>query len=540
MLKIEALETLKAEAEAANLRIREVLAEAKEFRRRHLARLVVGGICIGASGLVAGGYWFVKRDPRSVEWLVTQYWRREFRRAEGYEERRKVYLGLPEPSESNFSAMEDAILEQVVALWSAAENTRAQAGGRGAAAAAPAAEAGHVHAIQESVGAVSLLWARTVAEALHTLEQSSLLTTRSDLRAQLLDEVVAAADPAAAGHEGSTAAARVAAEQEARRGPALVMGLSEQLGELRQLLPASIERDVMSTRLLATHLRTQRWLRAEVLEANPPSHYALGATSAGGGAAHTCEASTRLLRTAVAFFPGPINNLVLVLTAAPDDPGADAALEALATSLFEPAAATPLSDAAGGAVVAGDGTSSDMAAQDVGLASAALRQLRGVYRGLGGTLGPEVQEWVLHSALTTTVSLLPKLSRAQAAAPLALAKPERTQAREGAAGLPSAGFPSTPYELYTHAIDHDLLGPLRRDARIPEQVLQQVKCVFLALPADLQARVLLTAVRHPAARPDADADSQAEIVRDLLSAGGVVAVKRWPTTPPDLGSETRF
>ena len=69
----------------------------------------------------------------------------------------------------------------------------------------------------------------------------------------------------------------------------------------------------------------------------------------------------------------------------------------------------------------------------------------------------------------------------------------------------------------------------------------QVKKVFLALPAEIQARVLLTAIRHPAARPSAggadtcppgqsgavlaDASSQAHIVRDLLSAGGVVAVQ---------------
>jgi hypothetical protein len=57
-----------------------------------------------------------------------------------------------------------------------------------------------------------------------------------------------------------------------------------------------------------------------------------------------------------------------------------------------------------------------------------------------------------------------------------------------------------------------------------------VKQVYLALPPNIQARVLLTAMRHPALRPGAatdltDAAATGEIVRDLLSAGGVVAVK---------------
>jgi hypothetical protein len=87
-----------------------------------------------------------------------------------------------------------------------------------------------------------------------------------------------------------------------------------------------------------------------------------------------------------------------------------------------------------------------------------------------------------------------------------------------------------------------LLGPLRRDAQIPEEILLQVKQVFLALPSRIQARILLTAIQHPAARAswadDTNGESgessndtddvregTAEIVRDLLSAGGVVAVK---------------
>ena len=51
-------------------------------------------------------------------------------------------------------------------------------------------------------------------------------------------------------------------------------------------------------------------MEAEVLEANPPSNYTLGVSSSAG---HACVATTRLMRMAVTFFPGPIN-LTLTLT----------------------------------------------------------------------------------------------------------------------------------------------------------------------------------------------------------------------------------
>lgn len=102
----------------------------------------------------------------------------------------------------------------------------------------------------------------------------------------------------------------------------------------------------------------------------------------------------------------------------------------------------------------------------------------------------------------------------------------------------TASFPN----VNCRAIEADLLGPLRRDAQIPEEILLQVKQVFLALPSRIQARILLTAIQHPAARTawadetngedggksnDSDdcREGTAEMVRDLLSAGGVVAVK---------------
>ena len=95
--------------------------------------------------------------------------------------------------------------------------------------------------------------------------------------------------------------------------------------------------------------------------------------------------------------------------------------------------------------------------------------------------------------------------------------------------------PGSPRCRYVRAIDAELIAPLGRDARVTTDILDEVKTIFLALPADIQARILLTAIQHPTnvnmvqhgaeAAVDLNAEAQAEIVRDVMAAGGVVAVK---------------
>lgn len=90
-------------------------------------------------------------------------------------------------------------------------------------------------------------------------------------------------------------------------------------------------------------------------------------------------------------------------------------------------------------------------------------------------------------------------------------------------------------DRYVNAIDAELIAPLGRDARVTEDILDEVKSVFLALPADIQARILLTAIQHPTnikliahganVASNLNAEAQAEIVRDIMASGGVVAVK---------------
>jgi hypothetical protein len=93
-------------------------------------------------------------------------------------------------------------------------------------------------------------------------------------------------------------------------------------------------------------------------------------------------------------------------------------------------------------------------------------------------------------------------------------------------------------------VQRDLLAPLRADARISEAILDEARLIFLSLPARIQARILLTAMlsTHPKTAKLMDAghsvghvtasgaapvgsEGRAAIVCDLLSAGGVVAVK---------------
>lgn len=87
-----------------------------------------------------------------------------------------------------------------------------------------------------------------------------------------------------------------------------------------------------------------------------------------------------------------------------------------------------------------------------------------------------------------------------------------------------SSLPMNPYELYLVTLDDYLLGPLSKDTRIPRDVLQQVKQVFLALPPPSQARVLLRATLHPFAGSLVPRE-QASLVKDLMASGGIVAIK---------------
>ena len=143
---------LTAEVESLQLAISKSQTQFRTWRRRNVAAFVGGGIMIGAVGLGGGGYLYVRRNPSTLEQIVTYVAAFEFEKAGSYERRLKIYFGLPEP-EVPFSTMEAAILERVVGMW--------QDGGDGATADEPR---------------VAAVWAQMVNGAFAAVDGSALLT----------------------------------------------------------------------------------------------------------------------------------------------------------------------------------------------------------------------------------------------------------------------------------------------------------------------------------------------------------------------------
>ena len=215
---------LKAEAEAKRLTaeveiaISNGQAQFHTWRRRNMVALVGGGIVVGAAGVGGGGYIYVRRNPSTIEQVVTWMAAFEFEKADSYQGRLQVYRGTPEP-EVSFTTMEAAILDRVIRLWSSSEVE---------ASASASASSSHASA------RVAAVWGQMVSGAFEAVEGSRLLTTKAEFRRRLVEEVMAS--------------------------PAAEMPLKQKLSELRELLPASIERDVLCSRLLEDHLRLVRGL----------------------------------------------------------------------------------------------------------------------------------------------------------------------------------------------------------------------------------------------------------------------------------------
>jgi predicted unusual protein kinase regulating ubiquinone biosynthesis (AarF/ABC1/UbiB family) len=81
-----------------------------------------------------------------------------------------------------------------------------------------------------------------------------------------------------------------------------------------------------------------------------------------------------------------------------------------------------------------------------------------------------------------------------------------------------------PWHMYQNTLRQHLLTPLKRDGHIPTPVLEHMLGIFLQAPSRLQARLLLLGLRH-AGRLSEDPHQQALLACDLLSHGGIVAVK---------------
>lgn len=270
----------------------------------------------------------------------------------------------------------------------------------------------------------------------------------------------------------------------------------KRVGAVRDILSEpSIERDVLISTQLEGKLRSEEWIEAKVLEENAPA-----TSSPQLQTKSTCDPLTKLLIYSVAFFPGPIRQLLQFIEHTNEDvQGTNTTpngkfssnLVRRASSLFD-------NQKNNNSGMRKESASSSANALSPTVEYAFL-ELRELYQELLRT-NPQVANFVLQRALSMTIETIEKIDSRQ------------------------------PYRAYVRAIDRDLLDPLRKDANITEDILSEVKNIFLAAPPELQARILLCAMRHPHVTKQAESEEaqergQAIIVRDLLSAGGVIAVK---------------
>ena len=267
--------------------------------------------------------------------------------------------------------------------------------------------------------------------------------------------------------------------------------LARRIEAIQEVVPPSLEQAVYIHDELAEHLRDRDWLDAPILEACVPS------SAPNSADAEVIDIETKLVTSACAFFPGPTHRLVQFLESR-------LALDELVGEVVSSA---------------GSGVNTDQ-----------LKKTLGVIKEHYASLHPKIRSHVLHRAMSNMIS--------------AIASAEEKSRRNGAGRDQSSSSSSSPYHTYVRAIDDALLAPLRTDKRINKRILVQASQVFFALPSNLQARLLLTAILHPDV-PDEGQElsvtASVSIIRDLLSSGGIVAVKlaQMLAEDPEIPSDYR-
>ena len=162
-----------------------------------------------------------------------------------------------------------------------------------------------------------------------------------------------------------------------------------------------------------------------------------------------------------------------------------------------------------------------------------LRHSLGFMRRHFQSLDTKMQDFVLQKAVSNTIRIIPLLTQKK------ILQQKEDQERRPHTSHAKSSDDETALDTYVRVIDQNLIGPLRVDARISDDILSQVRQIFLALPAGIQARVLLTGIRHvvdedlrfsqqsPGFTPliGVQKRDSAVLAKKLLSSGGVVAVK---------------
>jgi hypothetical protein len=426
------------------------------------------GFFSGVVLAVMGGITYVRYNIPILQNAIANFSMKSFTMAKSYQKRKWIYLTFPEYNLRFLKGVEAKIILELSKLW-----RRGDSGDNLAMELFLKTEEdfSNEHSLATPMS-MKGAWSEMVLKAANAAQSSQLLRFHTAMKDVLVEEVV--------GNEDMT--------------------LQEKVLEIRELLPASVERDHLVNEMLQGHMVSHKWLPSHVLEANPPHD-----------PPQICDPWNAIIRLAVLFYPGALNHLILYLDGQMTVDEVVEAAEGKAgwkgdRSDGELASTTPTADPTV------DPTAEHLLSNKNAMA---LKVLKDQY----DRLPPRLQDHVLQSAVTAKIELLPTISgHGMSSKSAALS---RAVSRSRAGDKESL----SPHQLYVKSIDNDLLGPLRRDAKIPQHALNQVKTVFLGLPSELQARILLTAIRHPSARGAVSPTMQATVVRDIFSAGGVVAVK---------------
>jgi hypothetical protein len=407
----------------------------EQWKQRHSLKIVLSGVVLGGVLVLCGGLIYFKKFDR-IERVVVRKALSAFDKAMSFDDRLKVYYALPE-----LNILVPEVSAHAISVLSTAT--------------------------QDTSRPLISVWAESVLAGLQHVESSWLMTAKAELRDRLL--------------------------QEAQTSDAFT-SLEARLSAVRQVLPPCLERnaalDALLVRALARSSANPRpEIEARLLEDCPPVNNP-----------ESCDPATRLLTAAVATFPGPPQQLMSRLLSAA------AAADAQAEELQRPVQAADNSD--------------PVHTDTCERALAALSRLF-------AELPSAVRSHVLQRALTTAIAVIHSTSSTHRSANPAdssaiTATTTSTINTNSLTINTNNNNPNddlnaearTALELYqrvsvpslilittfvhasssNEALDSTLLRPLREDARIPSEVLATVRQVFLALPADLQARVLLTAL----------------------------------------------
>eukprot|EP00924_Labyrinthula_sp_SR-Ha-C_P002829 augustus_masked-scaffold_13-processed-gene-8.22-mRNA-1 protein AED:0.02 eAED:0.08 QI:0/-1/0/1/-1/1/1/0/834 len=422
-----------------------------------------------------GLYFYIEKHPSLIEKYILDKTTKAFAGTLAFETRKKVFLNLPEPYTPTLESMKNTLV--------AAINQRIESSSE--------EELG----MDFSEAQRLKFWSDMVTESLDKVETNWLLTTKKAMRDKLVEE-------------------------------AKTKDIREEMTILREIIPASVERNILFDKKVEETISQSetKTISAEILEENKPQFDP-----------KTCDVITRILVHSVSFFPGPAHELLSLLknessrsAGAQDQVFPRGSFNPRTVSAERPSILQKLSFWLNSSPVLNDSGNIERKETKIRKLRNYLTKEKFSYdsgkdslfniknspgfkriKDLYDSLCPEMQSYVLQSAVSSAIETLNELS---------------------------SNEQFNPKKIYEIAVEEGLINSLRSDARIDEEILSEVKQIYMALPSNVQSRVLLKAVdsfdalvlrgREKKFSGENETNFEAaELVRDLLTAGGVVAVK---------------